>query len=108
MAPRKKKDFILMMPEGFEINGVDVPSVQVSIGSRYQRDISMYAFVRDVLRNRCRDLGAALLYQEVIDEYERCALNFEGVKSIKINDNILRSETAALSTISIISYILNL
>jgi len=76
------KDFILMMPEGFEINGVDVPSVQVSIGSRYQRDISMYAFVRDVLRNRCRDWGAALLYQEVIDEYERCALNFEGVNQI--------------------------
>lgn len=76
------KDFILMMPEGFEINGVDVPSVQVSIGSRYQRDISMYAFVRDVLRNRCRDWGAALLYQEVIDEYERCALNFEGVNEI--------------------------
>ena len=76
------KDFILMMPEGFEINGVDVPSVQVSIGSRYQRDISMYAFVMDVLRNRCRDLGAALLYQEVIDEYERCALNFEGVNEI--------------------------
>ena len=35
-------------------------------------------------------------------------LNFEGVKSIKINDNILRSETAALSTISIITYIINL
>ena len=76
------KDFILMMPEGFEINGVDVPSVQVSIGSRYQRDISMYAFVRDVLKNRCRDLGAAMLYQQVIDEYQRCALNFEGVNEI--------------------------
>ena len=76
------KDFILMMPEGFEINGVDVPSVQVSIGSRYQRDISMYAFVRDVLKNRCRDLGAAMLYQQVIDEYQRCASNFEGVNEI--------------------------
>ena len=35
-------------------------------------------------------------------------LNFEGVKSIKINENILRAETATISTISIINYILNL
>lgn len=35
-------------------------------------------------------------------------LSFEGVKPIKINENILRTETAAISTISIISYILNL
>ena len=34
--------------------------------------------------------------------------NFEGVKSIKINDNILRSETATISAISIINYALNL
>ena len=30
------------------------------------------------------------------------------VKSFKINENILRSETAAISSISILSYILNL
>ncbi len=35
-------------------------------------------------------------------------LNFEGVKPIKINENILRSETAAISVISIINYIINL
>ena len=35
-------------------------------------------------------------------------LNFKGVKPIKINENILRAETAAISAISIISYILNL
>ena len=35
-------------------------------------------------------------------------LNFKGVKSFKINENILRSETAVISSISIISYILNL
>ena len=34
--------------------------------------------------------------------------NFDGVNPIKINHNILRAETAAISTISIISYILNL
>tara|TARA_B100000029_G_scaffold62235_1_gene55806 strand:- start:1461 stop:2171 length:711 start_codon:yes stop_codon:yes gene_type:complete len=34
--------------------------------------------------------------------------NFKEVKSIKINENILRSETAAISAISIINYILNL
>ena len=35
-------------------------------------------------------------------------LNFDGVKPIKINENILRAETAAISSISIINYILNL
>ena len=35
-------------------------------------------------------------------------LNFESVKAVKINENILRSETAAISSISILSYILNL
>ena len=38
----------------------------------------------------------------------RSILNFEGVKSFRINNNILRSETAAISSISILSYILNL
>ena len=35
-------------------------------------------------------------------------LNFEGVKPIKINKNILRAETATISVISIINYIINL
>ena len=35
-------------------------------------------------------------------------LNFEGVKPIKINENILRSETATISIISIINYVINL
>jgi 16S rRNA (uracil1498-N3)-methyltransferase len=35
-------------------------------------------------------------------------LSFKGVQSIKINENILRSETAVLSAISIINYCLNL
>ncbi len=35
-------------------------------------------------------------------------LSFDGVKPIKINENILRSETAAISTISIINYLLDL
>ena len=35
-------------------------------------------------------------------------LSYEGVNSIKINKNILRSETAAISAISIISYFTNL
>ena len=42
-------------------------------------------------------------------ENERQAiLNFEGVNPVKINQNILRAETAAISSISILSYILNL
>ena len=35
-------------------------------------------------------------------------LNFKGVQSLKINNNILRTETAAISAISIINYFLNL
>ncbi len=35
-------------------------------------------------------------------------LSYEGVNSLKINENILRSETAAISAISIVSYFTNL
>tara|TARA_B100001996_G_scaffold282925_1_gene223237 strand:- start:48 stop:758 length:711 start_codon:yes stop_codon:yes gene_type:complete len=35
-------------------------------------------------------------------------LSYEGINSIKINENILRSETAAISTISIVNYFTNL
>ena len=41
------------------------------------------------------------------DEREKI-LSYEGVNSIKINQNILRSETAAISTISIVNYFSNL
>ena len=34
-------------------------------------------------------------------------LNFHGVQPIKINENILRSETAVISAISIINYVIN-
>ena len=42
-------------------------------------------------------------------ESERAeVLSFDGVKPIKINENILRSETAAISAISIINYLIEL
>ena len=34
-------------------------------------------------------------------------LSFRGVQAIKINENILRSETAVISTISIVNYVIN-
>ena len=34
-------------------------------------------------------------------------LSFKGVQSVKINENILRSETAVISAISIINYVIN-
>ena len=40
------------------------------------------------------------------DEREKI-LSFKGVQSIKINENILRSETAVISAISIINYVIN-
>ena len=42
------------------------------------------------------------------EDERRAILDFEGVKAVKINENILRSETAAISSISILNYILNL
>jgi 16S rRNA (uracil1498-N3)-methyltransferase len=34
-------------------------------------------------------------------------LSFNGVQALKINDNILRSETAVISAISILNYVIN-
>ena len=34
-------------------------------------------------------------------------LSFKSVQSIKINENILRSETAVISAISILNYVIN-
>ena len=34
-------------------------------------------------------------------------LSFKGVQPIKINENILRSETAVISSISIVNYVIN-
>ncbi len=76
------KDFILMMPEGFEINGVDVPSIQVSISSNCQRNVALYAYIRDVLEKRCRDFGAAMLYQQITEEYERGLINAKNASEI--------------------------
>ena len=42
------------------------------------------------------------------EEERQRIIEFEGIKPIKINQNILRSETAAISSVSILSYILNL
>ena len=35
-------------------------------------------------------------------------ISYEGVRSLKINENILRSETAAISAISLVAYFTNL
>ena len=40
------------------------------------------------------------------DEREQI-LAFKGVQPIKINENILRSETAVISALSIVSYLIN-
>ncbi len=42
------------------------------------------------------------------EEERKAILNFGGVKSMRINENILRSETAAISAISILNYITSL
>ena len=47
-------------------------------------------------------------FPDKISEAEReKILSFKGVQSIKINENILRSETAVISAISIVNYVIN-
>ena len=41
------------------------------------------------------------------EEEREKILKFRGVQQIKINDNILRSETAVISALSIINYAIN-
>ena len=41
------------------------------------------------------------------EEEREQILNYEGVQPIKINENILRSETAVISALSIINYVIN-
>ena len=41
------------------------------------------------------------------EEEREKILSFKGVQPIKINENILRSETAVISTLSIVSYLIN-
>ena len=41
------------------------------------------------------------------EEEREKILSFKGVQPIKINENILRSETAVISAISIVSYLIN-
>jgi len=41
------------------------------------------------------------------EDERRQILSFQGVQAIKINENILRSETAVVSALSIICYLIN-
>ena len=41
------------------------------------------------------------------EEEREKILSFNGVQPIKINENILRSETAVISALSIVSYLIN-
>ncbi|MDB9745912.1 RsmE family RNA methyltransferase, partial [Candidatus Pelagibacter sp.] len=41
------------------------------------------------------------------EEERKEILGFDGVQPIKINDNILRSETAVISALSIVNYAIN-
>ena len=41
------------------------------------------------------------------EEERKEILGFDGVQPIKINDNILRSETAVISALSIVNYLIN-
>ena len=44
---------------------------------------------------------------EFSEDERREILTFKGVQPIKINENILRSETAVISAISIVNYVIN-
>mgnify|MGYP001322408899 CR=1 FL=1 len=63
----------------------------------------------EIDKNRKKPVCIIIGPEGDFSEKEREAiLDFKYVKSVKINENILRSETAVISSISILSYILNL
>ncbi len=63
----------------------------------------------EINKNLNKPLCAIVGPEGDFSENEReLILNFKGVKPININQNILRAETAAISIISIISYIVSL
>jgi hypothetical protein len=60
------KDFILMMPEGFEIDGTTFPSMQISISSELERDLTLFNYVMEALKTRCRDEITAAIYEVLV------------------------------------------
>ena len=66
------------------------------------KKLDLKKFIR---KQTCIIIGPEGDFSEVEREQ---ILSFKGVQPIKINENILRSETAAISAISIINYYLNL
>ncbi len=59
-------------------------------------------------RDTSKPIGLLIGPEGDFSEKERTKiLEFEGVQSIKLNDNILRSETAVISSLSIINYLIN-
>ena len=62
---------------------------------------------KEVLRE-AKSLSVLIGPEGDFSEHERQEiLSFKGVQALKINDNILRSETAVISAISIINYVIN-
>ena len=60
------------------------------------------------LKDRSKPIAVLIGPEGDFSEAERTKiLEFNGVQSIKLNDNILRSETAVISSLSIINYLLN-
>ena len=60
------------------------------------------------LKDPSRPIAVLIGPEGDFSEVERAKiLEFNGVQSIKLNDNILRSETAAISSLSIINYLIN-
>ena len=46
-------------------------------------------------------------WKSIPDDLSSDQTAFKGVQSVKINENILRSETAVISAISIVNYVIN-
>ena len=84
----------------------------IDLSNLYLCDITNNNEIEELLNIKCKDIKftfAIIGPEGDFSENERNQiLKFEGVKPIKINENILRAETATISIISIINYILNL
>ena len=99
-------------------NRINIPQIESpQTLDRFLKKNSMYLIFTDLNSNNVKVDKSKLQGEPVciivgpegdFSEAERDKiLSFEGVQSVKINENILRSETAVISAISIINYVIN-
>ena len=99
-------------------NRLTVPSIEKiqKLEKFLQENINIYLIFGDLntenkkieLKDPSKPIAVLIGPEGDFSEAERAKiLEFNGVQSIKLNDNILRSETAVISSLCIINYLIN-